>query len=596
MDEPSLDDVVGRLRGRVAAWAEAPILERARLLERAMADTAAVADRWTVAALDAEGLPGSALVAAGAPLAGEAALVGPYLCLRQLRILRDTLLEVAKSGVPRLPGPIRRVQGDSKDGRSGSEQLAAPVFPRDLADRVLFPGVSAEVWMEPGIDEAALATTMAGFLRRPSPKGVVLVLGGGNVSSIALLDALTKLFVDGFVVLVKVHPVLDRLRPIWEEALAGFVEAGYLALVSGGGEVGAALCAHPGIDAVHLTGSEATHDAIVYGAGAEGAARKARDERILTKPMTAELGNVSPVLVVPGRWSDADLRYQAENLVTQLTNNAGFNCNAARVVVTSAAWPQRARFLDEVRRLLARIPPRPAYYPGADGRIEAFLAAHPEAERLGGIGTDAGAAGADPTTTRPWLFVSGLDPERPNEACFDVEAFCGAFAEVPLPGDTAAGDTAGSGADPSAFLRQATDFCNERLYGTLNATVIVDPATQRSAAGRSAIESAIADLRYGTVAINHWAAVGFALGNTTWGAYPGSLADAIGSGVGVVHNGFLFEGAQKSVLRAPFRAWPRPPWFATHRTAGPLVRHLVRFEAHRSLKELAAVGWYGLRG
>src|SRR5574337_2235225 len=108
MDEPSLDGVVACLCGRAGAWAEAPILERVRLLERAMRDAAVVADRWTAAALDAQGWAGERLVADGSSLAGEAALVGPYLCLRYLRVLRATLLEIARSGAPRLPGPLRR--------------------------------------------------------------------------------------------------------------------------------------------------------------------------------------------------------------------------------------------------------------------------------------------------------------------------------------------------------------------------------------------------------------------------------------------------------------------------------------------------------
>ena len=47
----------------------------------------------------------------------------------------------------------------------------------------------------------------------------------------------------------------------------------------------------------------------------------------------AQLGNVSPVIVVTGEWPERDLAYHAENVVTMLTNNGAFNCNAARVLV-----------------------------------------------------------------------------------------------------------------------------------------------------------------------------------------------------------------------------------------------------------------------
>lgn len=92
-----------------------------------------------------------------------------------------------------------------------------------------------------------------------------------------------------------------------EVGLRSFVERGILRFVAGAADVGAALCRHPEVDDIHLTGSDRTYDAIVFGPGSEGAARKATGERQLDKPVSAELGNVSPVIVVPGRWSAADM-------------------------------------------------------------------------------------------------------------------------------------------------------------------------------------------------------------------------------------------------------------------------------------------------
>ena len=114
------------------------------------------------------------------------------------------------------------------------------------------------------------------------------------------------------------------------------------------------------IDEVHITGSDKTYDAVVFGTGPEGARRKAADQPVLNKPVTAELGNVSPVIVVPGRWSIAELLYQAEHVATMLVNNAGFNCVSARLVVTHDAWP-RAR---GVPRRADPDPDRPDPAPG----------------------------------------------------------------------------------------------------------------------------------------------------------------------------------------------------------------------------------------
>src|SRR5450759_3281600 len=104
------------------------------------------------------------------------------------------------------------------------------------------------------------------------------------------------------------------------------IDAGVLRLVHGASAEGGYLCHHPGVDELHITGADRTYEAIVFGTGREGADRKRRNDPVLDKPFTAELGNLTPIIVVPGRWSPSDLDYHAENIATMLTNNAGFNC------------------------------------------------------------------------------------------------------------------------------------------------------------------------------------------------------------------------------------------------------------------------------
>ncbi len=229
---------------------------------------------------------------------------------------------------------------------------------------------------------------------------------------------------------------------------------------------------------------------------------------------------MSPVIVVPGPWSAADLRYQAANLVSMLTNNAGFNCNATRVIIQHASWTLRPALLDAVRELLGRVPARRAFYPGAEKRDAAFRAGHPDAERFGGAGNG----------TLPWTLIPGLDPHDPDDMCFHTEAFCGLFAETALEADGVA-----------AYLERAVQFCNDTLWGSLNATILVHPRSVGDARVRDALERAIADLRYGSVSVNHWAAISYALGVTTWGAFPGHTPDDIQSGTGVVHNTLMFS-------------------------------------------------------
>jgi acyl-CoA reductase-like NAD-dependent aldehyde dehydrogenase len=294
-----------------------------------------------------------------------------------------------------------------------------------------------------------------------------------------------------------------------------------------------------------------------------------------TRRITAELGNVSAMIVVPGPWSRGDIAYQAENIVSSLANNAGFNCNATRVVVTHAEWDQRRRLLAEVRQWLGKLPERLAYYPGAADRHGRFLAAHPEAERFGG----------DAEGALPWAFIPDLDPQAQDDICYNTEAFCGVFGETALPAS-----------HPAEFLDRAVEFANDTLWGSLNITLIVHPTSLRDPATAAALERAVETLRFGTVSINHWAAVGFGLMTTTWGAHPGHDLFDIQSGFGVVHNTLMFDRVQKSVIRAPFKAFPKPPWFVSHGTALGLARALTSFEANPGIGKLPGVFWHGLRG
>jgi len=557
-----MEAAVAVLRESKGGWVATSIRERIEILTQLLSSFAAVAERWTAAALEAEGLQPDAVGS------GEEALVGPYFVLRNLRLLRRTLSEIESYGRPRIPGPVAILP---------SGQVAARIFPGDLYDRILYAGISAEVWMEPGVTPESLPGTMAtvyGSAERSS--GVALVLSAGNVSSIGPMDALYKLFAEDRVVLYKTHPVNAYLGPLFAEGFGPLVERGFLQVVYGGAEEGAFLCNHAGVDEIHITGSDRTFEAIVFGPGAEGKRRKERGEPALNKPVSAELGNVSPVIVVPGPWSAGDLAYQAENLGTMLANNAGFNCNAARVIVQHAGWPQREALLDGVRGLLAGLPTRRAYYPGAEERFEAFLAAHESnAETFGARGGD----------RLPWALIPHLDPAAKDDICFRQEAFCGVFAETAL-------------AAPGVpeFLARAVEFCNETLWGTLNVTLLVHPATLAEPANRAAFEAAVAGLRYGTVSINHWAAIGYGLVATPWGAFPGHTPQDIQSGTGFVHNTLLFSRLQKSVVRAPFRAWPKPVWFATHRTAHRLTPELTRFEADPTPAKLPGILALALRG
>jgi aldehyde dehydrogenase (NAD(P)+) len=562
LDSAILDRDVAVLRAAAGEWVAAPLAEKRRLLEGVRRATAAVAEEWVRVSCQGKG------IAAGSPAAGEEWMSGPYALLSNVAaIIR--LLERLEAGADPLAGlPVRTV---------ANGQLAVRVFPAALEDRLVV-GYRADVWLRPGVTLDQARARVAARLRDPGlPGRVALVLGAGNISSIPPLDALAKLYQDNAVALIKLNPVNAYLAPVLVRALAPFVERGFVRVTAGGVDVGAYLVNHPEVDSVHITGNAASHDAIVFGPGEEGARRKQARQPLLTKPVTSELGGVGPVLVVPGRWSDATLASQAGNVVTQRLHNAGFNCIATQIVVLPRSWPQADRFLEHLRQAMRAAPTRPAFYPGAADRQRAAVAAHPEAELLGG----------DPRAPR--TLLAELDPDDPDEPAFRTEYFGPVLGVTRLEGDS-----------PAAFLDHGVAFCNERLAGDLGAGLVAAPSTLRELGPR--LEAGIARLRYGTVAVNCWVGPVFGMPRATWGAFPGHDVHDVGSGVGIVHNALLLDPDQveRSVGRGPFRPWPKPLWSVTNRTAQRTGEQMTRFAAEptwtRALPRMLAGIASSLRG
>ncbi|WP_275003040.1 aldehyde dehydrogenase family protein [Promicromonospora iranensis] len=547
-----LDRAVEELKVGAERWAQLPVADRGALFRKVHASIAGVAEEWATLAAEAKD------VAPSAPYAGEEWMTGPYGALESAATYARSYEALAAGGSP-LDG---LAVGTAPGGR-----VAVRVLPRSVQEWVLFNGFEAEVWMPPGVTERqvrAEAGLRAGKVGEYG--GVGLVLGAGNISSIAPLDAFYELVAHNRASLVKLNPTFAALLGVYRKALTPLIEAGVVRVVNGDGAVGAYLTRHGGIDKVHITGSAVTHDAIVWGTGEDARRRRAANDPQLRVPITSELGGVAPMIVVPGRWSAADLRFQAEHLVSMRLHNAGHNCVAGQLVVLSADWDQKDAFLAELRRALAAMPARTPWYPGTDAKIARAERAHPDAEHVGGS---------------VLMEVAPGDP-----ACTD-EYFAPVLAWTQLPG---------AGAE---FLRGAVDFANDSLYGTLGANVVVRP--QDRAAMGAAFDAAIADLRYGNIAINAWTGVGFLLPGGTWGAFPGHTVADVGSGIDVVHNAHLLSGPERTVVTGPFRPFPRsvlhgelslfpkPPWFSGSRSGTETGRQLTRYAAAPSWGRLIPV-------
>lgn len=557
----ALDEALAILEDRKQEWVALDIEERVDFLEQLRTGTVAVAERWAHASVEGKGMT------LGSAEEGEEWMAGPATVLRNITLLITSLRDIADHGLPQTPKPAYA----RPDG-----QVVAPVIPADAWDGLLFQGFTAEIWMEPGVTLADLPENQAEFYREKSLKGkVALVLGAGNVASIGPMDALYKLFVEGQVVLLKMNPVNEYLGPLIDEAFASLRERGFFRVVYGGAAEGEYLGQHEFIEEIHVTGSDKTHDAIVFGVGEEGQRRKAASDPRNERRLTCELGNVSPIIVVPGPWSKKDLDFQGVNIASTIVNNSGFNCTATRVIIQHEAWDKREALLASLRNAFLRASDSSPYYPGAEERQKSFLKHHPDADQFGTEGEG----------RVPWTLIHHLDHRDAEEICFNVESWCGQTSETAIPAESVV-----------EYIDRAVEFCNERVWGTLACSIIVHPKSLKDPAVEEAVERAIAKLRYGAVAVNHWSGLNYAMVTPTWGAFPGHTMDDIRSGQGVVHNTYMFDRPQKSVMRGPFRVWPKPAWFIDNKNADVIGKRMTYFNADPSLVRLPGLLWASLFG
>ena len=551
--EGDIDRSLARLQANHAAWCNTSLTSRIALLRKCIDGVLHVAPDWVAAAAQIKGIEQDST------LVGELWLSGPMPIIRNMRLLINAL---EQGGRPTAPKVMVREDG----------QTVAQVFPAELADRAMFPGFTADVWVQRG-----QKPSQGKIYRDPETTQdhdrVALVLAAGNISSIGPMDMVHKLFAENQVVILKANPVNAAIGKYWEQAFAPLIEQGLLAIVYGGADTGRYLCRHDDVDTIHITGSHRTHDAIVWGDTAkEQREHKNAGTPVTDKEITSELGCVTPILVVPGPWSDAELDFQARHIASTVAHNGSFNCNAGQVIITARGWPLRETFLERVEQALADIPSRCAYYPGAQERYDSCLSHYPNASALGKPSQDA----------LPWTFIPNV-PAEPGEYILENEVFCGIVADVALDAK-----------DAPDFLTKSVAFANQHVWGTLSCMVVVHPKTRSAYA--EGVEDAMGNLRYGSVGVNVWPGVIYGLGSTSWGAYPGHSVDDIQSGRGFVHNTYLFDHPEKSIVQAPFVISPTPVWFAGHRTLDKVGEKLTRYEAKPTMANFASLAAVAMRG
>jgi acyl-CoA reductase-like NAD-dependent aldehyde dehydrogenase len=511
--------------------------ERAELAAATARSVAATTDAWAEIAAAIKSRPRAAATGQGMepPPAGgtpeslaEELATGPLATVRLLKLTASALQRIDHDELP-WSGPLRIVHPTTGDERTS--RVEVPVLPAPgLFDGTIFGGFSAAVRCgNPGGLDRFRAVWREEVRSRPAGGGVAVVLGAGNVTGLAAADAICQVFEHGRAAYVKLHPLHEPLAATLARALSPLVESGMIAIAVGGPDVAARAITSPLVTHVHLTGGTAAFEAIAASC---------------SKPISCELGSVTPWIIVPGEYSPRELAYQADMVAGSIINNASFNCIATKLVVTSRSWRQREAFLDRIRLRLGQTPPRPAWFPGAASGWETL------AERP---------APADGTL--PWLFRTGLDREAERH-WLDREWFLPACAEIAIQADSM-----------EQFCVNASNLAGS-LPGSLAASVTMPGRGDVRDLRRA--EALIEHLAFGVVAVNCWSAIAYAMGAVPWGGFPGATRAAPKSGIGFVHDPLLLPLVQNSIIRGPLVSRLMPPFLPWHPRAAALSREVVR--------------------
>jgi acyl-CoA reductase-like NAD-dependent aldehyde dehydrogenase len=517
-----MDKAIAELQYHKQEWVDLSIEKRIAILEDVKRDFPKVMDRWTRWSVAAKGV-------SERKLGNDMEWLELAVIARIHHVVHRTLCDIRDFGKPRIPGPVTMLP---------SGRVKAQVYPDYRLHGMLFRKTSAEVWMEPGLSIDDVQSNQASAYRERNRKGgVALVLGAGNASSLPPSDTFSKLFNDLRVVALKMNPVNSYLGPLIEEAYKSLIDKGFLRVLYGGPDEGSYLVHHPLVYECHMTGSDRTYDAILFGTGEEGARRKASNQCLVDKPFTGELGCITPWIIVPGPWKEKDVRNAAERMAFWMVRHEGYLCFAPRVLVLQKEWEYRREILDALEGALKKVEPIRAYYPGSADLQKVFVTHHPEAKEIGG----------DDKDHVPWTIIEDVDPKATNDICFRRESFSGLCAETSI--------SAGS---PPEFLEKAVNFLNETVWGNLSVTLVANKASLKDPKIGPAIEKAIADLKYGTVGINGPGTWAFYTMIAPWGGFPGNKVTDIQSGIGKVANFLMLPNVEKTVMRAQLETTPYP--------------------------------------
>ena len=430
------------------------------------------------------------------------------------------------------------------------------VFPNNILEKIFFPFISAEIKFNKNIKFNEIEEFRGFAMRYKHEPSISLILGAGNVSCIPLLDAIYHLVAKRSVVYIKLNPVNEYLLPVYEKVFSNFISSGYMVITKGNVAESKYMTEHNGIDHIHLTGSDETYENIVYGRKLNNDEKKLKSlEKINNKSFSSELGNVTPIIVHPGKWSNGELKFQARKIVTAKLNNGGFNCISAQIVLLPDKWKHTKKLMKYIKFYMNKVDDRLSYYPNSINVLNT-LEKDKNYERLN----------AESCST------PHLSREIKAYSKYETSEIWGTsiyFKKISYETD-------------KDYAENAIKYCNETLWGNLGSTVLIKKYNSKKI--KPITDLYVENLKYGTVAINEWSAIGFIIPTLPWGGFPGNKDNDIQSGQDFVHNSMFFESPLNGIVYSKFRMSNiiDPLWFVTNKKGKKVFKNLTYFQIDKS--------------
>ena len=429
------------------------------------------------------------------------------------------------------------------------------IFPNKPIEKLLFPFITADMHFSKNMSKSDIIISRGFGTSLGFKNGISLILGAGNVSSIPLLDTIYDMVVNRHCILLKLNPVNEYLKPVFEKVFENFISRGFMVVTTGDINVSSYMTAHSGITNMHLTGSDKTYENIVYGSTLN---EKDKGKKTLSKknkkPFTTELGNVTPFIIHPGKWSTSEIKYQARKIVTAKLNNNGFNCIAAQVIVLPKNWKQSQQLVEAIKKQLATEKDRLAYYPNSTETLKRLKSNKTIFQEN------------DLTCATPHL-TKDLDL---NDYYEKNEVWSSTLFFKYLEHD-----------NDLDYVNKAISYVNQDVWGNLGVAVLIKKHDSKKV--KDITKNYVDNLKYGTIAINEWPALGFIIPTMPWGGYPGNKDSDIQSGQGYVHNAYFFESPLKGVLYSKFKLpIVDPVWFTSNKKGSKVFKYLTYYQIENS--------------